>query len=623
VPVSQERLEELRELLKDCSAELIAPNGARGSGFFVDECHVLTCAHVVKAMGANVNVKPYEQDERGGTVVEFEGGVDVDLALVKVDRLPGDPPRAAVVLDRRLDDNVMYYAVGWPKGDILGAEGIEELRYNGHKKGESLLILDAGQANVTEGLSGGPVISSITGAVVALVQYSKERSNNLGGGAIPVARAADNFDRIRSLVERPALVTERWKSALGLDNWNALKKPAGWHIALDITVEGDRTSWSVKTDDGQAVPVPNLPGRVSDALFYWAQRRQIQAKDDVKLLGQLLAGAVFPGDVAAQLAGSQGADDLRVRLRVADEDLFDVPWEFVTLDADNDVHVAAAQNLRFVRVESHPDTDKVDLLPREQGDGDASVLAFAVQPATWQERMRKFGRLMETRWPGPGAIAKQLRTAVDPAKHLALQVMENPLPSAVERALGETQPEIVHYVGFGRFDGEAQIALTDGEGDAAWKSLAEVFDWVAQSGARVLVVQFLPPPLGERSDLVASRTFKSALSNRVNAVVLTRFPMLLGHLNSFNKVFYAQLGEGRSIETAVQLARRDVHVNEFDNDAGAFGSFTLITGELAGMRLVRDEFQAPYVRGAKQSDRTGAEQPEAAAGEASQDAFIR
>jgi Trypsin-like peptidase domain len=621
MPVSPQRLEELRELLKDCSAELVAENGARGSGFFVDECHVLTCAHVVKGKDAQVKVKPYEREERGGTVVEFEGGVDVDLALVKVDRLPGEPPRPAVVLDDHLDDNVTYYAVGWPKGDILGAEGIEELRYNGHKKGDSLLILDAGQANVTEGLSGGAVLSSVTGAVVALVQYSKERDNNLGGGAIPVARAAECFDRIRSVVEKPPLVTRRWKAGLGLDGWNALKKPAGWHTAIDITVEGDRKSWSVRTDDGQAVPVPNLPGRVSDALFYWAQRRQIQAKDDVKLLGQLLAGAVFPAEVAAQLAGNQDADDLRVRLRVADEDLFDVPWEFVTLDSENDVHVAAAQNLRFVRVESHPDSEQVDLLPREQGD--AGVLALAVQPETWQERMKKFGRLMETRWPGPGAIAKQLRTAADPAKHLTLEVMENPRPAGVQQKLEETRPEVVHYVGFGRCEGEAQLAFTDADGDVAWKSAAEVFDWVAKSGARVLVVQFLPPPLGERSEPVASRSFKGALAKRVNAVVLTRFPMLLGHLNSFNKVFYTELGEGRSIETAVQRARCDVHVNEYDNDAGAFGSFTLITGELAGMQLVRSDVQAPYAGGAKQSDRQGAEQPVPAPGEASQDAFVR
>jgi hypothetical protein len=632
---SPEKLDDLRRLLRECSAQLSEPGGARGSGVFVDERHLLTCAHVVKAKGVVVTVQPSGREPRPGTVVEFEEGDALDLALVEVDRLEGEPPQPAALLDAGLDENVPYYAVGWPKGDLAGIEGIEELRYNGHSKGEDeLLVLDAGQANVTSGLSGGPVLDSHTGAVVALVQYTRSRDVPMGGGAIPIARAARLFPAVAALVESPPLAARRWKNLLGEAGLSALGKPTRSAASLDVIVDGDRKAWTVRLDGEQPVTVQSLPERVSDALFYWAQRRQIYAREDVTLLGQLLAGAVFPPAIAESIEHGRQADSLLLRLDVGNDELFDVPWEFVTLRAEDDTHAAAAENVSFVRVAPHPSPADVDTSPRRPEDGDAGVVSIVVQPSSWdwQTKMKQYVGPGFTGWPAKGEVAKQLRESFRETHSLALTTLDDPeklTADDVKAELARIGPELVHYTGFARWDREAQLALSDGGGDGrddvSWQPIDDFFDAVASAGARVLVVELLRQPFGENWELLEPHVFRSALRGSVNAVVLTRFPMLLAHLRDFNNAFYAAVGEGAPVEIAVQRARKRVQSNKQYGDYGAFGSFTLITGERADLRLVQPApsqagQQSPTLHTTKQP---GAEKPPPATSEPSGDLFVK
>ena len=199
--------------------------------------------------------------------------------------------------------------------------------------------------------------------------------------------------------------------------------------------------------------------------------------------------------------------------------------------------------------------------------------------------------------------------------------LENPSPADVDRELARARPEVVHYTGFGKFDREAKLALSDGDRGVVWTAAHEFFDWVASAGARVLVVELLPQPLGETWEQLGPSAFKAALGGRVNAVVLTRFPMLLGHLRDFNKAFYGALGAGLSVEAAVQSARKDVQSNAQYGDAGAFGSFTLITGERADLRLVQAVLSAPTDLTTKQQ-RADAGPSRPGPSESSQDNFV-
>src|SRR5207249_674282 len=107
-----DKLSTLRELLKTCSAQVVGETGARGSGFFVDERLLLTCAHVAgENEGAQVEVRPFGGTPRPGTIRALRPGNALDLALVDVQAVAGEDSPPAVVLDETLVDDVDYYAV--------------------------------------------------------------------------------------------------------------------------------------------------------------------------------------------------------------------------------------------------------------------------------------------------------------------------------------------------------------------------------------------------------------------------------------------------------------------------------------------------------------------------------
>jgi hypothetical protein len=251
-------------------------------------------------------------------------------------------------------------------------------------------------------------------------------------------------------------------------------------------------------------------------------------------------------------------------------------------------HIAAQDGMSLVRVAAHPQDDQVSIAPVR---GDATVLAVVVQPEEWQAQMPQFSAPgKQVKWPERGKMCTQLQEAVESAKHLRFEPLENPVPSMVNKATadGATTPvEVFHYCGFGEVrDGREQIAVSDGFGDVEWRDIDDLFGWVAQSGARLFVADFSIGRVGTDADPVRPRTFLRALSNRVNAVVFTRFPVHPRQSYFFNKGLYDALGDGRSIEAAVQRARKNLLDNRFLGDAAGFGWFTLLTGPRADTQLV-------------------------------------
>jgi hypothetical protein len=550
-------------------------------------------------------------------VVEIKPGVADDLALVELIETPEDePPQPTVVLDRAMPDGATYYAVGYPRREIADAVGIEGISYVGHPNQPPdgsparLLVLEEGQAGVTSGLSGGPLLNTETGAVVAIVQYSEDTATDSGGGAIPVGRAVEFFEAVKRCVDDPPTSARQWRDLLGLADWQALGYHWEWARRLDVIVGGDQRSWHVKVDpddaDPHAITAKDLPESVSEALFKWAQRRRIRDAEEVALLGKLLAGAIFPTPVASRVLRDRLADDLVVRLHFdEDSDLFDVPWEFVAVESDGENrHLAADQRLGLVRVGPHPAADAVKTAPFQ---GEGRVLGIVVQPTEWQQDMpRLLYSGKDVHWPGPGEIAKELRKAVDAAERLRFIEVEDPTAADIERNLSQPSPrgasiEVVHYIGFGKVeDGEAKIAVSDRYGDVDWRRVGDLFEWVARSGARLLVVEFALPPFGTEPEPVLPRTFLDALSNKVNAVAFTRFPVHPRQFEPFNRKLYDELSTGAAVEAAVQRARREVHMLEAVGDAAGFASFTLVTGPKADMRLISAAVSSPVETGAKQ-----------------------
>jgi Trypsin-like peptidase domain len=603
MPMTEASLTRLRELLQRCSAHVRMPDGtSQGSGFFIDERLVLTCAHVVKRpKGTVVTVQPFRREPRTGTILEIFPDNTEDLALIEVDATTEADPQPAVLLDDKLTDNIDYYAVGFPKDDLYGDVGLEERKYTGTARKPievspvSLLSFQAGGPAITKGLSGGAVLHSDSGAVVAVVQYSADQQGTAGGGAIPVLRAADRFDAVKERLRYPPMATREWRDAIGRDRWVGLGKPWGWNSTLELYISGSRSKWQVRVDPDDEVPyevtVKNLPDEVSEALFRWAQRGRVRDVQEVKLLGRLLAGALFPPSVAQRMATARQADELLIRLRFEEETtLMNVPWEFATVSVNGqDKHVAVEPGVSFLRVADHPDDATVRIAPKPPP---CRVLGIVVQPSGWQDMMPKLeDGDQEVNWPKEGELLANLRLAVQSQQDLSFVQPEDPTPAAIEElvATADMAPfDVVHYVGFGRrlMNGEAGIAVSDGLDDVEWRSLNDLFEWAAAARARMLVVEFALPRATTDPEPIRPDAFLPGLRDTVNAVVFTQLPVHPKQFHIFNSKLYKELNAGRPVESAVQAARGDASKNRMLADAACFGWFTLVTGRQPYMCLV-------------------------------------
>ncbi len=595
----------------ECSVHLKsgAKGKKRGTGFFIDDNLVLTCAHVLDANeGEEVGVQPYARESRPGTVIRRLKETAVDLALIETATSTDEPPQPSVLLDHRLSNSIDYYAVGYPQEKLRRRSGIEEINVTGHRRdpadgGEvEFLMLDPGRGSIKRGLSGGGVLNSRTGAVAALVQYAEDETGTEGGAAIPVARAAEHLPQVAELLEAPPGSTRRWRESLGEEGWQELGKPQKRQARLDVFLSGTPSQWQVKVNgEDHSLTVRDLSDDVSTALFQWAQRRYVKNVGDVELLGKLLARAVFPEAIEPELRKACSNDELLVRLHIDPaSDLFDIPWEIATVKVEEENgHLGAHERLRLARIS----TRETPLAkPLENG---ARMVAAVVQPPEHQSQMPTFMYgSKEIRWPGEGQILERLRGATAGTR-LVVEELPNPKPVTMRTALTSAPPPgtanaVVHYIGRGEMrDGEPCIALADDEGDIEWHGISDFFNWVAGSGARLLVVQFTLPPLGFDPEVIAPRTFLQALAGSVEAVLFTRFPMHPRHLLAFNDVLYDRLDKGEPVESAVQQARNETYVNRFLGAVAEFGWFTLITGENAGTRLVEPPAeQSPATGGA-------------------------
>ena len=255
------------------------------------------------------------------------------------------------------------------------------------------------------------MLNSETGAIVALMQYSEAKSGTEGGAAIPIERAADQLEEVAACLEEPPSSTRRWRKAIGEEAWEDLGRPNARQARVDLFLNGDNSSWSVRIDGEAAhsLTARDLPDEISQALFHWAQRRRVRNEEDVRLLGRLLSGAIFPSKVASTLQRECGADELLIRLHIdPDSDLFDIPWELATLTIDNlDSHVGAHERLGMVRVVKGTELKGA---PLDQG---ARVLAAVVQLESLQAQMPTltFGT-KKVRWPADGEIGQALESAV-------------------------------------------------------------------------------------------------------------------------------------------------------------------------------------------------------------------
>src|SRR5262249_2329670 len=180
--------------------------------FFFTENQLLTCRHVVKDE-ANVTVEPYTRKARQAVVVAREPETGLDLALLQVETDPDEPLQPCVLLSGQLGE-AEYYLAGYPGEEGQGA-GLEVFKLQGHPRIANTglvqqLQLEAGK-QVTWGMSGGPVLNTTAAAVTAVVRSSKDPMGALGGGAIPISKAAEAFGQVKQALNHPPLAVRKWR----------------------------------------------------------------------------------------------------------------------------------------------------------------------------------------------------------------------------------------------------------------------------------------------------------------------------------------------------------------------------------------------------------------------------
>jgi hypothetical protein len=584
-----EQLSALKDELKKCTASVLIDNRSKGTAFFINEAHLLTCEHVVIGRDT-VDVHPFGRREaRTARVVAREPVTGLDLALLQVEPEPDEEPYSCVLLDERLDD-ADYYVAGYPREEGQEA-GLEVYRIQGHiREGNrglpQQLQLEAGK-QVTWGMSGGPVLSATSGVVVAVIRSSKDPTGAQGGGAIPIGKAADAFDEVRRALKDPPLAVRAWRDTLGKERWQRLGRIWQMHAQVDLNLRGARYKWYITTDPTGA-PDQYISGRdlgddVTEAMFLWAQRRRISTEEELNLLGRLLAGALFPASVVSRLNILGQADEILVRLHIAhDTGLADIPWELAAVPGQARRFLAADPRFRFVRV-----SDGMDLVDGGSTDAAQSqVLGVVGLPTRWIFPT-VYGE-QTYKWPSNDEIWRRLTESFS-AKSLALQLMKDPEPYEVRKELESGNYDVLHYVGVGRIGklGRAQLSLVDAvEGDVNWQDIGEMFDWASTGGVRLVVLEFTLPPADQVLEMATPSALGDMLQGSINAVVYTRFPVHPRQFQAFNRAFYEHLGDGDPVETAVQRARQVLEQNKSVEDSAGFGWFTLVTGPNPYLRLV-------------------------------------
>jgi hypothetical protein len=598
-------LDKLKTLLEQCTALVLVDERPRGTAFFFTENQLLTCAHVVKDE-TEVIVEPFRGKARRATVVASEPETGLDLALLQVEtdrsEAETDPSEAlqpCVLLSGQLGE-AEYYLAGYPREEGQKA-ALEVFKVQGHPRVENntglvqQLQLEAGK-QVTWGMSGGPVLNTTAAAVTAVVRSSKDPQDALGGGAIPISKAAEAFGQVRQALNHPPLAVRKWRDALGKDVWQQLGRTWHIHAQVDLWILGSRSSWRITTEPEiapeQPITLNDLGDELTEAMFRWAQRRRVSASEEVELLGRLLARALFPGEVARSLAVLGNADEVLVRLHIPPEsDLADIPWELAAIPNQRGRFLAADDRVQFVRI--------------------VETAEPAAAPPAESRRIRVLGVVgLPSKWKYPTVYREQnhespkfdmmLNALHDQIVNagLALKLLSNPQPNDVLQTIRDEPFDILHYVGFGQIsrDGSVRLSMVDpNQARVAWWDISQLLSQAAESGVRLVILQFTMPPPEKVSDpiTVTPSALGNMLKGDIAAVVYTRFPVHIKQFEAFNSKFYQQLGARATVEAAVQSARQALQINKTVEDAAGFGWFTLVTGPRPHIWLTRQYPKSP------------------------------
>ncbi|MGK7955602.1 MAG: trypsin-like peptidase domain-containing protein [Crocosphaera sp.] len=203
---------QVEDLLQQCTVKLSIPGQLGwGTGFFVAPGLILTCAHVIKALATPNRVRVRWQQQLDFAEAELVHRViDLDLALLKF--TPGDDDLPCVYLDEEVQAGQNLYFFGYPDEDfehgcpVTGScEGFT---------GDVSPLIKFKQAQVRPGMSGSALLNRQTRKICGMVKFTRNRSIDLGGGAIPTREILEQFPQLRDFQQEFHGQDWRWRNSI-------------------------------------------------------------------------------------------------------------------------------------------------------------------------------------------------------------------------------------------------------------------------------------------------------------------------------------------------------------------------------------------------------------------------
>jgi hypothetical protein len=448
-------------------------------------------------------------------------------------------------------------------------------------------------------MSGGPVLSLTSGAVVAVTRSSRDTADAKGGSAIPVRLACEAYEDVRQFEGDAPVAARPWRDTIGRLNWLSIGQRFEMETDVELHLSGTGEEWcstlNVVSEGGETRTASDFNEGLTAAMFKWAQRQRLSSPEDVELLCRLLSQALFPAAVERHLVALSQADTVSVRLVVDPPNgLEDIPWELAAIP-NSPAPITGDDRFRFFRIDAraaprvaHRPAARLRVL---------GVLGLADYPEAIRSRSRQW------QWPDHGRFKTDFSNNFDP------EVTDWQFKDSCELAdldAGGEQFDVVHYVGAGMVGhgGRGWFSMVEDaqEGFLKFHGIDILFERAEEARAKVVVLEVTEPPLLPAVDSpLTPSSLGNIFTGHLEAVVLTRFPLHPSQLRPFNRGFYSALEAGATISDAVQAGRRLLKRASGSQDAPDYSSYTLITRAGPQLQLVQGQ-AAPDPASSRLSD---------------------
>jgi hypothetical protein len=555
----------LLRLLEKATVRIDIRGEPSGTGFFVAAGHVLTCTHVVEATHLSSTASWSDVkiiDAEGVTHAltdQSRTDATTDLALLRLATAPPSAP--SVHLDETVEVDDRLYAYGFPKNLPYGSPGTYVAE--GFQGGPPMFIKFK-EGEVRPGMSGAPLLNRRTGAVCGVLRRTRGEATDLGGYGIPVGLLprAQGLEDLLDKNSQTMLVDQRWREALSAEQRSLLglhaprRNAKSQDFVIDVGQCEDRwwISANVYPENEKlgSVPVDLNVVRTDVARLFrlWKSHGRLGEDEQAQLLGTVLAKAVLPGAVGARFEELLQQDiSLDVALHFQegiDLDLIHMPWEQLYASERPNLRrgtaIGANRGMTLTRV-ANPEPADSQAPVRE------SLSVLLITPPSSRTSNDYAGDVRQTLQNITGAVA------VDGG---------SPSDESLLDKLNETSPDVLHYVGYGRYENSRdQLALAGEEhGEPYYLAPDEFADSIGDASPQVVILQPCEEPLSQTSqapqvsaDFAVFATQLLLLRN-VKAVVAFQLPLTdREDARKFLGRFYKTLAEGASIRTAVQEGR--------------------------------------------------------------------